>query len=183
MKKIFFLAAAASVMITQTGCFGSFALVKKIYEFNQGVSDNKVVQTLMFYLMNIIPVYGIGSFIDVVVLNLIEFWSGSNPLSLNEGEMEEQLLTIKGESYKVIATKNKFSFEKIVDGNAVDMGELTFSTEEMSWNFEKEGISQKLVQLNEDGSADFSTLAGFQTFDVSNLNALTASNSKAVLQY
>ena len=48
MRKLLFTAVAASIMITQTGCFGSFALVKKVYEFNECASDNNFVKTLLF---------------------------------------------------------------------------------------------------------------------------------------
>ncbi len=89
MRKLLFTAVAASIMITQTGCFGSFTLVKKVYEFNDGASDNKFVKTLLFYVLNIVPVYGIAGFLDLIIFNLLEFWTGSNPIAMNEGEFEE----------------------------------------------------------------------------------------------
>ena len=164
MKKIFFTAAALSIIISQTACFGSFALVKKVYEFNQSASNNKFVTTLLFYGLNIVPVYGVAAIVDVVILNLIEFWSGSNPVSMQEGEQEEQLLTWKGETYKMIASKNTMAFEKLVDGQFVDMGALSFSPEKDSWSMVKGEQSQEIIRFQEDGSADFQTLSGFQTF-------------------
>ena len=178
MKKTFFLAAAASLMISQTGCFGSFALVKKVYEFNESVSDNKVVQTLLFYVFNIIPVYGVASFIDVVILNLIEFWSGSNPISMEAGEVEQQLMTIKGDTYKVTATQNKLQFERLENGSFLDMGAMTYSTQEKSWSFQKDGICQELIQFNEDNTVDFATLEGQETYNINDIDYLVASNSK-----
>lgn len=177
MRKFFIVAAAASIMITQTGCFGSFALVKKIYEFNDGISDNKVVKTLFFYLLNIIPVYGIASFLDIIIFNLVEFWSGSNPISMNEGEVEEQLMTIKGDTYKVTATKNKMSFEKVDGDLLVDMGSLVYSPEKRNWSMEKNGESQELITINDDNTANFNTLAGFQTFSIKDVEGLHASNT------
>ena len=35
----------------------------------------------MFWAFNIIPVYGVLGFADVIVLNPIEFWTGSNPVA------------------------------------------------------------------------------------------------------
>jgi hypothetical protein len=64
-----------------SGCFGSFALTKKIYGINEGVSENKFVRWLVFLAFTIIPVYGVGTFLDAIVFNSIEFWSGSNPLA------------------------------------------------------------------------------------------------------
>ena len=46
-----------------SGCFGSFALTRKIYGFNQGISGNKFVQWALFLGFVILPVYEIGSFL------------------------------------------------------------------------------------------------------------------------
>ncbi|WNG35075.1 DUF3332 domain-containing protein [Archangium minus] len=64
-----------------SGCFGSFALTRKIYGLNQEVSDNKFLRWLVFLGFTIIPVYGVGTLVDALVFNSIEFWSGSNPLA------------------------------------------------------------------------------------------------------
>ena len=64
------------------GCYGSFNLVKKVYKFNGTVGD-KWVNELVFLVMNIVPVYGAATFIDAVILNSIEFWSGTNPMAQN----------------------------------------------------------------------------------------------------
>jgi len=64
-----------------SGCFGSFALTKKIYGLNQGVHENKFVQWALFLGFTIIPVYGVGALVDALVFNSLEFWTGSNPLA------------------------------------------------------------------------------------------------------
>ena len=61
-----------------SSCIGSFALWNNLKDWNQGIG-NKFVNELVFLAFNIIPVYGVAYFADVVVLNSIEFWSGSNP--------------------------------------------------------------------------------------------------------
>lgn len=62
--------------------------------------------------MNLIPLYPVVVFVDAVILNLIEFWTGENPIAMQEGEVQEQLITYNGADYKVTATKNQFQFEK-----------------------------------------------------------------------
>lgn len=64
------------------GCYGSFPLTKAIYKYNGEVSENKWVKTLVFWLFLIIPVYGIGTFVDAIVFNLVEFWSGKQLMSV-----------------------------------------------------------------------------------------------------
>lgn len=74
-------ALCASILAVHvSGCFGSFALTRKIYDINQGISDNKFIRWVVFLGFTILPVYGVGTFIDALVLNSLEFWTGSNPL-------------------------------------------------------------------------------------------------------
>lgn len=74
---LFAVLALASVT---TGCFGKFALTRKFYGWNDSF-DNKFVKTIVLYAFMIIPVYEVVGLADFFVLNLIEFWSGSNPVS------------------------------------------------------------------------------------------------------
>ncbi|MBI3005885.1 MAG: DUF3332 family protein [Ignavibacteriales bacterium] len=70
----------AGVLIISSGCFASFHLTRKVYNFNKGVGD-KWVNELVFLVMVVVPVYEIAGAIDILVLNSIEFWTGSNPVS------------------------------------------------------------------------------------------------------
>ncbi|NBD07744.1 DUF3332 domain-containing protein [Corallococcus sp. Z5C101001] len=77
---------AGVLMMHATGCFGSFTLTQKIWQFNKGVSGNKFVQWLVFLVFVIVPVYEIGTLVDALVINSIEFWSGNNPVGSVQGE-------------------------------------------------------------------------------------------------
>ena len=79
-KNVVCIVLVAVMMGSSFGCYGSFNLIKKVYKFNGSVGD-KWVNELVFLVMNIVPVYGAAGFIDAVILNTIEFWSGSNPVS------------------------------------------------------------------------------------------------------
>ena len=46
-------------------CYGSFNLVKKLYQWN-GSLDNKYASSAVMWIMFIIPVYGVATFIDFV---------------------------------------------------------------------------------------------------------------------
>jgi hypothetical protein len=63
-----------------SGCFGKFALTRAIWDFNKNVSPNKFIQWLVFLVLVVVPVYGIGTLVDALVINSIEFWTGSNPV-------------------------------------------------------------------------------------------------------
>lgn len=60
------------------GCFGKFQLTRKLHEINQSV-DDKYVRSAVTWLF-VIP-YGITAFLDFTIFNLIEFWSGENPIA------------------------------------------------------------------------------------------------------
>jgi len=82
--RVFAALFAVFLSLQVSGCFGSFALTKKIYGFNQGVHENKFVQWALFLGFTIIPVYGVGAMVDALVFNSVEFWTGSNPLASAE---------------------------------------------------------------------------------------------------
>lgn len=176
MKKLFYSALAFSLLITQTGCFGSFELTKRVWEINDGISNNKFVKTLVFYAANIVPVYGIAGFVDVAVLNLIEFWSGSNPLALNNDQMEEQLLTYKGDTYKLVATKNKMSVHKLEGDMMSHLGELEFEEKNETWSFHKNNHSTVLIEYAENQNVNFFTELGMETLHESSLHCQSFNN-------
>ena len=78
MKKHFkFSALLLSATIILTSCIGSFRLTNNIKDWNEGVSS-KWVNEVIFVALHIVPVYQIAIFVDAVVLNSVEFWTGSN---------------------------------------------------------------------------------------------------------
>ena len=73
----------AALLPVAGGCFGSFAITRKVYAFNKSATPNKWVRWCLFVGMNIIPVYGFAAFADVVFSNAVEFWTGSTPIVMN----------------------------------------------------------------------------------------------------
>jgi hypothetical protein len=71
--------------VQMSGCFGKFALTRAMWDFNKNVSSNKFVQWAVFLVMVIVPVYGVGTLVDALVINSIEFWTGSNPVTASQG--------------------------------------------------------------------------------------------------
>jgi hypothetical protein len=62
---------------TFTGCYGSFPLTKAVYRLNGGI-NNIFLEQIVFWLFIFFPVYGIATFVDAVILNLIQFWLGDH---------------------------------------------------------------------------------------------------------
>jgi hypothetical protein len=74
------LVVSALTAAATTGCFGKFAATKKLHDWNASFGS-KFVATLIFWLFLILPVYELFALGDALIFNLIEFWSGSNPLA------------------------------------------------------------------------------------------------------
>lgn len=149
MKKNRFTLVAAFALsgtILFSSCVGSFGLFNRVSSWNQSVG-NKFVNELVFLAMNIIPVYGVAYLADALVINSIEFWSGSNPMA-NVGDVKK----VKGENgnYLVETLENGYSITK--EGETASM-ELIYDKDLNTWNVVAEGVSTELLQINNDGTA------------------------------
>jgi hypothetical protein len=69
---------AAAALLCSTGCFGSYALVRRVHRFNGEVHSQKWVQEGVFLGLNFpfVPVYGIACLLDTLFFNSVEFWTG-----------------------------------------------------------------------------------------------------------
>jgi len=87
-KSICTLLCAGVIMLT--GCYGSNACFNKLHQWN-GTLGNKWINSIVHFLMFcVIPVYGIClGLVDGLVLNTIEFWTGSNPLASGDSYFEK----------------------------------------------------------------------------------------------
>lgn len=97
MKKIIAALMIAGMAVLSTGCYGSFAVTKKIYKWNGKVAKEPV-PTIVMWAFLIIPVYGVSGLLDFFILNTLEFWTGSNPLAKGDSEATTYLAkTDKGD--------------------------------------------------------------------------------------
>lgn len=109
--------------ITNVGCFGKFALTSKVYKFNKEVSSNQFVQSIVMWVIYIIPVYGIALCLDVIIFNLIETFTGSNPMaSLEDGNVVVE----DGNSRAVISrVDGKINVDYYEHGQYIGSSEIT----------------------------------------------------------
>lgn len=150
MKKTTLVIMSALLVFTSTlqSCIGSFSLTKKVYQFNKGVGD-KWIQELVFLVFCAIPVYSISVFVDAVILNLIEFWTGSNPMSMNDGDIEIQYKKgIDGNTYKMTATKNKLHILQLEGNGKGNEMAFVYNPENTTWSIEKDGIVTVISKIN-----------------------------------
>ncbi len=124
-------------------CIGSFTLTNKLLSWNRQVG-NKFVNELVFFAFWIIPVYEVSALADVLVINSIEFWSGSNPVAANGSR------TIHGTDgdYLVSVDKKGYTIKSETDGSVV---RLDFNDKDRSWSMRlPDGTSQTIFSFVDD---------------------------------
>lgn len=162
MKKKYFTVAMAlllSCSMLTTSCIGSFSLSNKLLSWNKQVGS-KFVNELVFFAFWILPVYEVSLLADVLVLNSIEFWSGSNPVaqgrSVIDGKDGRYLVDCDGKGY-TITSEN--------DGSVV---RLDFDEEDRSWSVTADGNTYELLTFVDDTHVKMPTVdGGYTTVELS----------------
>jgi len=131
-RSIALMLAAVIGLTSFQGCIGNFVLTRKILNFNQRLGS-KWVNEIVFLIMVIIPVYGICILIDGIILNSVEFWTGSNPLAMKPGEVETKYITEGEKTYKVEVSLNRYHFEQITGPNMGEEADLIYNPETKTW--------------------------------------------------
>ena len=136
------------------GCFGSFGATRFLWQFNDSFG-NKFVKTLIMWIFVIVPAYELFIFADFWVINMIEFFMGSNPIGNNvtyQPTDDGSMLAIgdNGEQIKFTAVDDN---RMIVERDGVVLGEVAFD-------------ANKQVTMTNYANADV------QTIDLSNVPAM-----------
>jgi hypothetical protein len=131
--KLVAILVLVAVTFSMVGCYGSFTLTKKVYQFN-GQLGNKWVNSIAMYLGGF--VYEGAAFIDVCLLNVIEFWTGANPLAMNDGQMEKQIIARDGKKFEVTVTQNRLNVRQLDGDKAGQSVALVFSPTTGEWTME-----------------------------------------------
>ncbi len=177
MKKLNFK-MAATVMICGaflfSSCIGSFSLHSKLVNWNQNI-DDKFINELVFLAFNIVPVYGVCYLADILVINSIEFWSGTNPIA-SVGEVKK----VKGENgnYLVETLENGYSITK--EGETASM-ELIYNKELNTWNVVADGVSTELLQMNNDGTVQMNLPNGEEMTVTLDANGVSAARQATMI--
>ena len=101
-RKTFYVATAllCGSMLTSS-CVGSFSLFNSLASWNKSATSSKFLNEIIFIVIS--PAYAVCSVADVLVLNSIEFWSGTNPIASNIGKT----INVKGEDGRLYGRRFK----------------------------------------------------------------------------
>jgi hypothetical protein len=91
---------AAFTCASVGGCYGKYALFNKAHKWMGQIGD-KWINSVVHFVISV-PVFGVCLFADAVIFNVIEFWTGSNPVAMNSDTYEET----DGNGNKVYAVRN-----------------------------------------------------------------------------
>ena len=149
MKKIVVTISLASTILFSS-CLGQFAAFNNLKEWNESLTDDDFANNAVFWALNIIPVYGLFIFGDIVVLNVIEFWTGANPLAMKDGERKVKYVNHDGQKLKLVATKNEMNILVVKGNNEGKNLTLTYNVEDKSWNtIDENGEAIKLTSFKD----------------------------------
>ena len=126
----------------------------KLLSWNQQVGS-KFVNELVFFAFWILPVYEVAGLADILVINSIEFWSGSNPMAKGEK-------VIEGENgrYMVNCDGKGYTIKSEADGSVV---RLDFDEADRSWSVNVNDESYKLMTFIDDSHVALPTPDGGMT--------------------
>lgn len=158
MKKTFkFTALLLAATIMFSSCIGSFQLTNKVFKLNKEIGS-KWVNELVFAACCILPVYEITLFVDAIVFNSIEFWSGKKVLA-NQGD-KKIVKNTKGENVEITAMENGYNLT-----NGTESMNLVFDEATQIWSAEYNNVSTNLVKLVDENNAQLFLMNG-ETMDI-----------------
>ena len=153
MKKTFRLSVlllCATVLFSS--CIGSFRLTNKIKAWNEGIGNN-FVNELLFLAMHIVPVYQVSIFVDALVFNSIEFWTGKTAIA-NAGETKV-VKNSQGQDVEITAMENGYK----LSSNGESMN-LLFNEETQVWSAEYNNQTTQLMKLVDGNNAQLFLMNG-----------------------
>lgn len=150
MKKftiILLTVSCLSIGVLNTGCYGTFPLTKQIYKFNGSIGD-KYVKQVVFWAFFIVPVYEVGTLADVIIFNLIEFWTGSNPLS-----MDKKTIKDGDNEYLLTSKDNKLTITQTSGANKGQTFEILLNKEQNTFYLLKGTEVRPLIKMVDEQTA------------------------------
>ena len=138
---VMFLAAT----LLTSSCVGSFSLFNRLAKWNTRATGSKFLNEIIFIIIS--PAYAVCCVADALVLNTIEFWSGTNPMAQNIGKTQN--VTGKdGLIYAVTTLKDGYEV-KSPNGEVV---KFLYDQETDSWSQVQNGKKTEIFRFNDDGT-------------------------------
>lgn len=147
MKKSILTLALTSMLFT--GCYGSYTLTSKLHKWT-GETGAEPIPTIINWVGLLIgaPILAV----DFLILNTLEYWTGSNPLAMDEGISDSQTVTTAdGMQYRIQATKNKFEIFEIHGESEELVMEAVYSELQQNWTMTAKSGAQIATTIDAQG--------------------------------
>ena len=157
MKKKYFTIATILLLcgcFVTTSCIGSFAMTNKILSWNKEIG-NKFVNELVFFAFWVLPVYEVACLADILVINSIEFWSGSNPIAQGRTVIEG-----KDGRFLVDCDEKGYTITSENDGTTA---RLDFNDDNKTWSVTANGKTTELMTFVDDTHVQLPSFDGKTT--------------------
>ncbi len=142
-----------------TSCIGSFSLFNQYASWQKDMTGNKFVNAIVGFIL--MPIASpICLLVDSVVLNTIEFWSGSNPVAAN-GSVQK-VVGRDGRYYAIRSTRD--GYEVTNDEGLVTV--FTHDEQTDSWSITQNGVTRDLFRYTHEGAIE-ATLQSGKTVTIS----------------
>ncbi|KGI60337.1 hypothetical protein HMPREF3034_01500 [Prevotella sp. DNF00663] len=145
MKHLGVVAGFMAATLLSTSCVGSFSLFNKLAHWNKGATNSKFLNELIFLIIS--PAYGVCTLVDALVLNTMEFWTGSNPIAQNVGKTQE-VMGQDGRYYAVKTLKDGYEITKPTGEKLY----FVYNQETKTWSQKQDGKTTDIFTFNDDGT-------------------------------
>ncbi|MFZ2631764.1 MAG: DUF3332 domain-containing protein [Desulfosalsimonadaceae bacterium] len=132
MRSICWVLVGCLLSLATAGCYGRFALTRTIYRINGSIGD-KWVNSICTWIFLILPVYEVCGLVDFLLLNVIQFWTGSNPVAMGPADRDTQLVFQDNHMYEITATQNRFDVTEFNDFGQNKTASLIYDPEIKTW--------------------------------------------------
>lgn len=165
MKKIVISVAVAALLCSSlTSCMGQFAMTKKLYGWNEQIS-NKFVNELVFVAFWVLPVYEVCGLADLLFLNSIEFWSGDNP-------MTSSVKTIDTDHGRYLVKCDGKGYDVTLEGTDQTC-RFDFAEDSQTWSLQFDGREYPILTYVDSNHVSMPTADGaWQTVEISQAGVL-----------
>ncbi len=181
MRKLYRSVAAilAAVMLSGSfsSCVGSFALTNRLLDWNRHI-DSKLVNEIVFLAFWILPVYEVSALADLVILNSIEFWSGSNSVEKDRRASTKTVTGSDGTKYLVRSDASGYTITTLGTDETI---RLEFAADDNAWDIiSAEGTRTRLMTFVDDTHLALPAADGRQTIVEVSAEGLMAYRAQAI---
>ncbi len=149
VKPILWSIMTMFLMFSLFGCYGNMTLTKKVWAWNGSLGSEPIQTLVMWGLTVVAPVYEIALLGDILFLNTVEYWTGTNPLAMADGATDVRIVKNDGKTFEIKTMKNSITITETAGPNSGKSVEISFDEATSAWNMSDGSQEIKLAQMSD----------------------------------